>query len=193
MPVDKDRLATLTCASLSSRATPTKEYTFSGIDRSDYTGLYNFLSTKRIRIKNLEGVGMEDAGPEAPVYNEDEIYGVEGGDEEDEEEEDEDYDQAQAVKERRKSQRVNLTKMTTVWDPLAKAPTLKRLERRQRRNGSLKQADDEAPKKKKKKASPKHEEKGQEERPKCSKTSFDGVHYLCKQEAKGNQGRESRH
>jgi structure-specific recognition protein 1 len=31
-----------------------KEYVFSGIDRSDYPGLYNFLSGKKIRIKNLQ-------------------------------------------------------------------------------------------------------------------------------------------
>ena len=84
------------CVTLKS-GSPTKEYIFSGIDRSDYTGLYNFLSTKRIRIKNLEGVGLEDAVPQAPVYNEDQIYGGPAGDEEDEEEEDEDYDEAQAV------------------------------------------------------------------------------------------------
>ena len=91
------------CVTLKSGAA-TKEYTFSGIDRSDYTGLYNFLSTKKIRIKNLEGVGMEEAGPEAPVYNEDEIYGVAAGQGEmDEEEEDEDYDQAQADQEEEES------------------------------------------------------------------------------------------
>jgi structure-specific recognition protein 1 len=71
-----------------------KEYVFSGIDRSDYTGLYNFLSTKKIRIKNLENIGAEETGPQAPVYNEDEIYGV-GGDDLDEGSEDEDYDEAQ--------------------------------------------------------------------------------------------------
>jgi structure-specific recognition protein 1 len=91
------------CVTLKSGAS-TKEYTFSGIDRSDYTGLYNFLSTKKIRIKNLEGVGMEEARPEAPVYNEDEIYGVAAGEgEEGEEEEDEDYDQAEAVQEEEES------------------------------------------------------------------------------------------
>mmetsp|Transcript_18496 Transcript_18496/g.26118 ORF Transcript_18496/g.26118 Transcript_18496/m.26118 type:complete len:953 (+) Transcript_18496:319-3177(+) len=44
----------VTLASAASSQQQTKEYTFSGIDRSDYAGLYNFLSTKRIRIKNLQ-------------------------------------------------------------------------------------------------------------------------------------------
>jgi structure-specific recognition protein 1 len=68
-----------------------KEYAFSGIDRSDYAGLYNFLSGKKIRIKNLEGVG-EEPGPSAPIYDENIIYGVD--DEMGEEEsEDEDFDE----------------------------------------------------------------------------------------------------
>jgi hypothetical protein len=61
-----------------------KDYTFSGIDRSDYAGLYNFLSGKKIPIKNMEqNVFAEEARPSAPVYNEDEIYGgpdMDGGD-----------------------------------------------------------------------------------------------------------------
>ncbi|VEU37919.1 unnamed protein product [Pseudo-nitzschia multistriata] len=72
-----------------------QEYVFSGVDRSDYAGLYNFLSTKKIRIKNLQEIGgvQEQA---VPVYNEDEIYG--GPDHEMEEEsEDEDYDEAAAA------------------------------------------------------------------------------------------------
>jgi structure-specific recognition protein 1 len=35
----------------------TKEYIFSGIDRSDYTALYNFLSGKKIRVRNLASSG----------------------------------------------------------------------------------------------------------------------------------------
>ena len=68
-----------------------QEYVFSGIDRSDYTGLYNFLSTKNIRIKNLQEItGVQEKT--APVYDEDEIYG--GPDHEMlEESEDEDYDE----------------------------------------------------------------------------------------------------
>lgn len=69
-----------------------KEYTFSGIDRSDYTGLYNFLSGKKIKIENMEGVGSEDIRrPAAPMYNEAEIYGADLGGEE-EGSEDEDFD-----------------------------------------------------------------------------------------------------
>jgi structure-specific recognition protein 1 len=66
-----------------------KEYTFSGIDRTDYTGLYNFLSGKKIVIKNLEGAS-EEKGSSAPVYNENEIYGFDAEDAE--ESEDEDFD-----------------------------------------------------------------------------------------------------
>jgi structure-specific recognition protein 1 len=70
------------------------EYIFSGIDRSDYAGLYNFLSGKNIRIKNLQETMVETVA--APVYNEDEIY---GGPDEDigEESEDEDYDEKAAA------------------------------------------------------------------------------------------------
>lgn len=72
-------------------------YTFSGIDRSDYAGLYNFLSSKKIPIKNLEGTSFMDEPKvqRAPVYNENEIFG--GPDDprdDEEEEEDEDYDDA---------------------------------------------------------------------------------------------------
>ena len=72
-----------------------QEYVFSGIDRSDYTGLYNFLSTKSIRIKNLQEISgaVEQV---APVYNEDEIYGGPADDME-EESEDEDYDEKAAA------------------------------------------------------------------------------------------------
>jgi structure-specific recognition protein 1 len=90
------------CITLKSSATvgsSQKEYIFSGIDRSDYTGLYNFLSTKKIRIKNLQADTFADEPVErgAPVYNEDEIFGAtEGGGGMDEgSEEDEDYDEAQ--------------------------------------------------------------------------------------------------
>lgn len=72
-----------------------QEYVFSGIDRSDYQSLYNFLSSKGITVKNIQESTEEVAS--APVYNEDEIYG--GPDEDmDEESEDEDYDQAAAEK-----------------------------------------------------------------------------------------------
>ena len=48
----------------------TKEYTFSGIDKSNYAALYSFLSGKKIKIKNLEGVGEEPEKPGAPRYDE---------------------------------------------------------------------------------------------------------------------------
>lgn len=82
------------CVSLlSSGDAGTKEYIFSGIDRSDYTGLYNFLSGKKIKIKNLEGDILVDTVAAPPVYNEDVIYGAggEGGAEMEESSEDEDY------------------------------------------------------------------------------------------------------
>lgn len=72
-----------------------QEYTFSGIDRSDYAGLYNFLSGKNIRIKNLQETSAEVQ--DAPVYNEDEIYGGPDDDEMGEESEDEDYDEDAAA------------------------------------------------------------------------------------------------
>ena len=72
-----------------------QEYVFSGIDRSDYTGLYNFLSGKNIRIKNLQEISAVQE-KSAPVYDEDEIYG--GPDHEmGEESEDEDYDEDAAA------------------------------------------------------------------------------------------------
>ena len=72
-----------------------QEYVFSGVDRSDYAGLYNFLSTKNIRIKNLQEIsGVQEKV--APVYDEDEIYG--GPDHElGEESDDESYDEAAAA------------------------------------------------------------------------------------------------
>ena len=80
-----------------------KDYTFSGIDRSDYSGLYSFLKGKNIKVKNLEAAEfLEDKRPSAPVYNEDEIFGnlPDGGDGEDgeEESEDESYGNADAAK-----------------------------------------------------------------------------------------------
>lgn len=85
----------VTLKASSSMTSNQQEYIFSGIDRSDYSSLYNFLSGKNIRIKNLQDVGVEMA-VSAPVYNEDEIYG--GPDDEMEEEsEDEDYDAAAAA------------------------------------------------------------------------------------------------
>jgi structure-specific recognition protein 1 len=87
------------CVILKANATSAgaqQEYVFSGIDRSDYTGLYNFLSGKSIRIKNLQENLAGAAEQAAPVYNEDEIYGGPDDDME-EESEDEDYDEKAAA------------------------------------------------------------------------------------------------
>lgn len=59
-----------------------REFVFSGIDRSDYEGLYNFLSGKRIRIKNIEA---DDTRNDVPGAVEDDFSGDES------ESEDEDF------------------------------------------------------------------------------------------------------
>ena len=70
-----------------------KEYTFSGIDKSNYSSLYSFLSQKKIRIKNIEGIGSEEPGSQrVPIYDEMD----DGGEEMGESSEDEDYDQSKA-------------------------------------------------------------------------------------------------
>lgn len=70
-----------------------KEYTFSGIDKTNYTALYSFLSGKKIRIMNIEGVGgvaeEQPLARGAAMYNE-----MEGGEEMGESSEDDDYDGA---------------------------------------------------------------------------------------------------
>ncbi|CAM9398979.1 unnamed protein product [Ectocarpus fasciculatus] len=38
-----------------------KPYVFSGIDRSEYSSLYSFLSTKKLRIKNIKESGNDNA------------------------------------------------------------------------------------------------------------------------------------
>ncbi len=48
------------CVRLRAGDSSTKEYTFSGIDRSDFDGLYSFLSNKKITI--LNSADMEDGG-----------------------------------------------------------------------------------------------------------------------------------
>ena len=76
-----------------------QEYTFSGIDRTDYTPLHNFLAGKKIKIKNLQDPTQEP-GPSIPEYNEDRIFGIggdkngrhaDGGGEGEDSEEDESY------------------------------------------------------------------------------------------------------
>jgi structure-specific recognition protein 1 len=69
-----------------------KEYTFSGIDKSNYASLYSFLSQKKIRIKNIDGVGSEEPSGRVPMYDEMD----DGGEEMGESSEDEDYDQNKA-------------------------------------------------------------------------------------------------
>ncbi|CAN0192476.1 unnamed protein product [Ascophyllum nodosum] len=69
----------------------TKPYVFSGIDRAEYTSLYSFLSTKKLRIKNIKQSGndgsmlqlgnLDDHDPYKAVLDEDQ-------DEDDEESED---------------------------------------------------------------------------------------------------------
>ncbi|KAL7553052.1 hypothetical protein ACHAWF_016299, partial [Thalassiosira exigua] len=76
------------------RSTPgdtlsTKEYIFSGIDKSNFKPLYSFLKGKKIRLMNIEevsGEGPSAAGP--PAYNE-----MDDGGDGSESSEDEDYDQ----------------------------------------------------------------------------------------------------
>lgn len=86
-----DLCVTLKASATTGSSGGAKEYTFSGIDRTDYTGLYNFLSGKKILIKNLEGA-LDEPRPSAPVYNEDEIYGADLGPDDEEESEDDDFD-----------------------------------------------------------------------------------------------------
>ena len=77
-----------------------RDYTFSGIERKDYAGLFNFLTAKKIPVKNLQGeTPFEEETTTVPVYNEDEIYGGpdEGGMEEDSD--DESFDEEAAAKE----------------------------------------------------------------------------------------------
>jgi len=61
----------VTLARTAGEVTPTKDYIFSGIDRSDYAGMYNFLSGKKVAIKNADGGAefgaMGGAGPAQPV------------------------------------------------------------------------------------------------------------------------------
>jgi structure-specific recognition protein 1 len=69
----------------------TREYIFLGIDGSDFAGLYNFVSGKYMKIKNLGESGIGSVAT-VPVYNEDTDSGME------EESEDESYDSNAAAK-----------------------------------------------------------------------------------------------
>lgn len=79
-----------------------KDYTFSGIDRSDYTSLYNFLDSKGIRIQNLQS---EEVAEVKTTYKEEEIFGTTADDpmDEDEESEDESYGGADAARDEAKA------------------------------------------------------------------------------------------
>jgi structure-specific recognition protein 1 len=141
------------CVSLKSSASMgnQQEYVFSGIDRSDYAGLYNFLSGKNIKIKNLQETGVEIVT--APVYNEDEIYG--GPDEDGEEEsEDEDYDEKAAVAEREEdsmsdSDEINDDELGSEIDDELNSDLEETLPGKRKKTVESEE-EDEAPKKKKK-------------------------------------------
>jgi len=79
------------CVTLEKSAgdTSTKEYTFSGIDRSDFDGLYSFLSGKKIKILNShDDLIQKSAAPDPNRY----VLGDDGGAMDDEESsEDEDF------------------------------------------------------------------------------------------------------
>jgi len=87
-----------------------REFVFSGIDRSDYEGLYNFLSGKRIKIKNIEAGNTRN---DVPDIVEDDLTGDEsesededfGSDDADRSSSDEDtYDQDPSIKDRNGSE-----------------------------------------------------------------------------------------
>lgn len=70
-------------------ASSVREYTFSGIDKTNYAALYSFLSGKKIRIKNIQGADEEQpSSGGAPMYE-----AMDGAKEEGESSEDDDYDQ----------------------------------------------------------------------------------------------------
>merc|ERR1712032_308793 len=78
-----------------------KEYVFSGIDRTDYNTLYSFLSGKKIRIANIADNGMESgqASARAAMYDDNDTRNDAGDDDDDgegESSEDEDYNAAAA-------------------------------------------------------------------------------------------------
>ena len=66
----------------------TKPYVFSGIDRAEYTSLYSFLSTKKLRIKNIKQSGndgsmlqlgnLDDHDPYKAVLDEDQVTNLIG-------------------------------------------------------------------------------------------------------------------
>jgi structure-specific recognition protein 1 len=90
--------------SVTLRSTPgdalsTREYTFSGIDKTNYAALYSFLSGKKIRIANHEGAGMggEDdrvaMGGGIDASDRGGVGGADADDDGEESSEDDDYDE----------------------------------------------------------------------------------------------------
>lgn len=70
-------------------ASSVREYTFSGIDKTNYAALYSFLSGKKILIKNIQGADDEQPnGGGTPMYE-----AMPGAEEDAESSEDDDYDQ----------------------------------------------------------------------------------------------------
>jgi structure-specific recognition protein 1 len=83
-------------------ALSTREYTFSGIDKTNYAALYSFLSGKKIRIANHEGAGVGGVDEQEPaaVGRGGMVGGVDMMDDDGEESsEDEDYDEEGKLKE----------------------------------------------------------------------------------------------
>jgi structure-specific recognition protein 1 len=70
-------------------ASSVREYTFSGIDKTNYAALYSFLSGKNIRIKNIQGADEEQPSSGGTSRYE----AMDGAEEGGESSEDDDYDQ----------------------------------------------------------------------------------------------------
>jgi len=81
----------VTLARTAGEITPTKDYIFSGIDRSDYAGMYNFLSGKKVKIKNPDNGGPDGVnlmgGPATPAS----VPPVQFDDDDEEESTDDDF------------------------------------------------------------------------------------------------------
>lgn len=69
-----------------------KEYTFSGIDRSDFDGLYSFLSNKKIKILNSAQGLLDDGGVGSSANNNPYVLEVEGANMEDDDDSSDDED-----------------------------------------------------------------------------------------------------
>jgi structure-specific recognition protein 1 len=69
----------------------TKEYIFSGIDKTNYNAMFQFLSGKKIKIKNIQEAGMEEQPPTGRGASNRMYEEMVGGDDDDESSDDEDY------------------------------------------------------------------------------------------------------